>query len=162
MFARQFFRVTVRHKTCVSLSPSAQSLRAERTHPLPTRGPTRLVAFLSRAAIWGESKGWILKIAIFLVADCAGTARARGQKTIQRPCGVRLQNFKAMFFPPLSPNPSPPPPGRKGELNNPIWPTLCAGWRSRATCNIQTCREPRECESTLTLPVFTLKVGRAP
>ena len=53
------------------------------------------------------------------------------------------EDFNALFIPPLSPNPSPPPPGRKGELNNHIRPTLCLGWRSRATANVQTCREQK-------------------
>ena len=60
------------------------------------------------------------------------------------------RNFKALFFPPLSPNPSPPPPGGSGELNNHIRPTFCAGWRSRADANIQTHREPPECGTPVT------------
>ena len=103
-----------------------------------------------------------VRIAIFSVAACVGPARASGLKALQRPCGTRLQKFQSLVHSPLSPNPSPPPPGGSGELNNHIRPTLCAGWRSRADANIQTRREPRKPVTPLTLPVFTLKVGRPP
>ena len=43
-------------------------------------------------------------------------------------------------FPPSPP--TPPPPGGSGGLNSPMWPTVCLGSSSRATANIQICREP--------------------
>ena len=92
----------------------------------------------------GESEGYSARIATLLIAAYAGPARAGGSKPLQRPCGNRLQKLQRLVHPPLSPNPSPPPPGRKGELNSHIRPTLCVGWRSRADANLQTRREPCE------------------
>ena len=120
---------------------------------------SRARLFLARR---GGVGGCSVRIAIFSVAACEGPIRASGSKVIQRPCGTRLQKLHGLVHSPLSPNPSPPPPGGSGELNNPMWSTLCAGWRSRADANIQTRREPRECGTPLMLPTFTLKVGRAP
>ena len=112
--------------------------------------------FLSGGVVGGF---YSVRIATFSVAACEGPIRASGSKVIQRPCGARLQKLHGLVHSPLSPNPSPPPPGGSGELNNPMWSTRCAGWRSRADANIQTRREPRELGTRLTLSVFTLKVG---
>ena len=91
---------------------------------------------------WGESGGYSARIATQSIATSSYLTWAHVLKVIQRPVGTRLQKFQGLVHPPLSPNPSPPPPGRKGELNSHIWPMLCAGWRSCATGNVQTCREP--------------------
>ena len=61
--------------------------------------------FLARRGergVGGESGGCSARIATFLVAPCAGTARASGLKVIQRPCGTRLQKFQCLVHSPLS------------------------------------------------------------
>ena len=80
--------------------------------------------------------------------SCGKGQRPKNHSNAKGLAGRDCRSFKALFIPPLSPNPSPPPPGGSGELNNRMWPTLCAGWRSRANANIQTCREPRELGTT--------------
>ena len=116
--------------------------------PLKTRPHTAVELPFSPGGAregWGESGGCSARIATQLIATSSYLTRASGLKFIQRPVGTRLQKFLSLVLPPLSPNPSPPPPGRKGELNSRMWPTLCAGLSSIKTANIQTCRVPELC-----------------
>ena len=114
----------------------------------------------SRAA--GRERRCSVRIAAFSVAARAGAARASGLKHIQRPCGTRLQKLQRLVHSPPLPQPLSTPAGAERGANSPMWPTLCLGWRSRATANVQTRREPRECGTPLMLPAFTLRIGRAP
>ena len=59
----------------------------------------------------GESWGCILGNAIFSVAACASPIRARGPKTIQRPCGTKLQKLQGLVHSPPLPQPLSTPAG---------------------------------------------------
>ena len=62
---------------------------------------------------------WVcsVRIAIFLVAACAGAARASVVKVIQRPCGMRLQKLQRLVHSPPSP-PTPLHPRRGDQVSS--------------------------------------------
>ena len=63
--------------------------------------------------------GYILGIALFSVAACAGVARASVIKVIQRPCGTRLQKLQRLVLPPPLPQPLSTPAGAERGAQQP-------------------------------------------